>query len=137
MDTQQPHISEIGATTSRNTRPCIDTVISVPDSAGVDACIAASDVTTPDDEEKRKESERQACFEGAVKKKLNIPSGYSKVAVLLVRWHESVDEYAGGHAEEVSIVSRTIHPGPSHGTVKRSFLSMGTTKVLTHNRPRD
>jgi hypothetical protein len=104
MDTQQPRNPETRTTTGRSARPCVDTALSEPEAPVMDACITVNDVTTPDDKEKRKDSERQACFEAAVKRKLNIPSGYSKVAVLLVRWHESIDEYAAGHTEEVSSV---------------------------------
>ena len=45
--------------------------------------------------------EKQAWFENAVREKLDLPIGYVKVAVLVVRWHEEVDEWPAEHSEEV------------------------------------
>ena len=51
----------------------------------------------------KEESERQAWFQNAVNGAMDIPIGYLKVAVLIVRWHEDIDEYAEGHTTEVRI----------------------------------
>jgi len=59
-------------------------------------------VIKPGDVEKKRESERQAWFQNAANEELNIPTGYLKVAVLIVRWHEEVDAFRNGHDEEVS-----------------------------------
>ncbi|KAF1939946.1 hypothetical protein EJ02DRAFT_407390 [Clathrospora elynae] len=78
-------MSEQNTTTSRETQHCTD---------------APTDVTTPDDKDKIDQSAKRGWFEGAVKKTLNIPSGYVKVAVLVLRWHEDIDDYAAGHTTE-------------------------------------
>lgn len=59
-------------------------------------------VIKPNDEEKKRESERQAWFQNAVNERLNIPTGYLKVAVLVVRWHDEIDQFRKGHDEEAS-----------------------------------
>lgn len=53
------------------------------------------------------EAEMQACFENATKKALNIPSGYRKVAVLIIRWHKDIDDESNRekHSKEVSNIS--------------------------------
>ncbi|KAJ4316065.1 hypothetical protein N0V94_005623 [Neodidymelliopsis sp. IMI 364377] len=53
----------------------------------------------------KNEADTQTLFDNAVKKALNIPSGYEKVAVLVVRWDESVDDpqFRAGHDEEVRV----------------------------------
>jgi hypothetical protein len=59
-----------------------------------------------------KEAEMQACFENATKKALNIPSGYRKVAVLIIRWHKDIDDESNRdeHSKEVSDVPNIITP---------------------------
>jgi hypothetical protein len=84
-------------TTDRNPLPCIDS----PCSAASETCTAAN-VTTPDDKDKIDQSRKRGCFEEAVKKRLNIPSGYVKVAVLVLRWHPDIDDFAEDHTNEVS-----------------------------------
>jgi hypothetical protein len=63
-------------------------------------------VCTPEDEaakkELKEETERQAWFQNEVNDRLDIPNGYLKVNVLIIRWHEDIDEFEG-HNEEVSI----------------------------------
>jgi hypothetical protein len=56
-----------------------------------------------------KEAEMQACLENATKKALNIPSGYRKVAVLIIRWRYDIDDERDreGHSNEVSGTSNT------------------------------
>lgn len=60
----------------------------------------------PEDEdakrELKKESERQTWFQNEANDTLKIPNGYLKVSVLIIRWHEDIDEFEG-HNEEVSI----------------------------------
>ena len=60
-------------------------------------------VITPDDVEKKLEIERKALFENTVNEKLKIPTAYFKVAVLIVRWNETVDGFREGHSEEVFV----------------------------------
>jgi hypothetical protein len=63
-------------------------------------------VCTPEDEaakkELKEETERQSWFQNEVNDRLDIPNGYLKVNVLIIRWHEDIDEF-DGHNEEVSI----------------------------------
>jgi hypothetical protein len=49
------------------------------------------------------EADTQAYFDNAVKEAMNIPNGYERVAVLVVRWDESLDDpmFRAGHDEEV------------------------------------
>jgi hypothetical protein len=56
-----------------------------------------------------KEAEMQACFENATKKAMNIPSGYRKVAVLIIRWRHDIDDERDreGHSNEVSSTTDT------------------------------
>ncbi|KAF2113490.1 hypothetical protein BDV96DRAFT_549394 [Lophiotrema nucula] len=59
-----------------------------------------------EDEEKAKrllqrESERQLWFQNEVNNRLQIPNGYLKVALLIIRWDEKIDDLAG-HTEEVT-----------------------------------
>lgn len=51
----------------------------------------------------KNEADSQTLFENAVKQKLNIPNGYEKVAVLVVRWDDDLDDpkFKEGHDEEV------------------------------------
>lgn len=53
-------------------------------------------------QELQRESERQAWFQNESNVHLNIPNGYEKVAVLIIRWDDSIDEFKG-HEEEVSV----------------------------------
>lgn len=59
----------------------------------------------PDDDEKKEETQRQAWFENAIKKELNIPNSYLQIAPLIIRWDPAIDEYADGHTKEVSCSS--------------------------------
>ena len=91
-----------------------------PESALSDSC-----VVSPDDDEKRKETQRQAWFENAIKKKLNIPNSYLQVAPLIIRWDPEIDDYDEGHTSEVSIKQGTMArfcPSPLRGfSRRRSF----------------
>lgn len=64
--------------------------------------VIAPEATTPDTCKQTKSTKR-ALFEDAVKKRLDIPTSYLKVAVLVIRWDEKIDQYAEGHTEEVSL----------------------------------
>ncbi|KAF2795883.1 hypothetical protein K505DRAFT_301288 [Melanomma pulvis-pyrius CBS 109.77] len=59
----------------------------------------------PEDEdakrELKKESERQTWFQNEANDTLKIPNGYLKVSVLIIRWHEDIDEFEG-HNEEIA-----------------------------------
>jgi hypothetical protein len=98
-------MAEQDTMTGRDPLPCTDSSCS----AASETCTAATNVTTPDDEEKIDQSAKRGWFEDAVKERLNIPSGYVKVAVLVLRWHEDIDEYAKGHTSEVSYFLHTFH----------------------------
>jgi hypothetical protein len=52
-----------------------------------------------------RETERQSWFQNSCSNILNVPNCYSHVAVLIIRWHEDIDEFQG-HSEEVSIPLR-------------------------------
>ena len=52
------------------------------------------------DRASQREAERQLLFQNEVNDALDIPNGYSNVAVLVVRWDESIDDFTG-HSEEV------------------------------------
>lgn len=49
----------------------------------------------------KREAERQAWFQNKSNNILEIPNGYLKVAVLIIRWHDEIDEFKG-HDEEVN-----------------------------------
>ena len=51
--------------------------------------------------ERKRDAVRQAMFQEASDEALNIPLGYLKVAVKIIRWDESIDDFKG-HTEEVS-----------------------------------
>jgi hypothetical protein len=48
------------------------------------------------------ETQRQACFENAIKKELKIPNSYVQVAPLIIRWDPEIDDHYAGHTAEVS-----------------------------------
>ena len=54
-----------------------------------------------DQEESQREPVRQAVFQRRSNQALKLPNGYLKVAVLIIRWDESIDDFKG-HTEEVS-----------------------------------
>lgn len=62
-----------------------------------------------DQQELKREPERQALFRNAANKALHLPNGYLKVAVLIIRWDETIDDFKG-HTKEVS----TALPIPPH-----------------------
>jgi hypothetical protein len=48
----------------------------------------------------KREADQQALFQKVSNDKLGIPNGYRKVEVLLIRWHESIDDFPA-HSDEV------------------------------------
>src|SRR5690242_10144807 len=50
----------------------------------------------------QREAVRQAIFQKGSNEALQLPNGYLKVAVLIIRWHEIIDDFKG-HTEEVSV----------------------------------
>jgi hypothetical protein len=54
-----------------------------------------------EERELKRESERQTWFQDESNNILDIPNGYLNVFVLLIRWHEDIDEFKG-HGDEVS-----------------------------------
>lgn len=61
-------------------------------------------VQQPDDpmqaQELAREAARQTLFQKTSNGVLEVPNGYRKVEVTIIRWHESVDDFEG-HTEEV------------------------------------
>jgi hypothetical protein len=53
-----------------------------------------------------REPTRQALFLNASNRALNLPNGYLKVEVLIIRWDESIDDFKG-HTEEVERATHT------------------------------
>jgi hypothetical protein len=72
------------------------------------APVPVDDLTFIDahDEEAKKElsheAERRTLFQNISNGILQIPNGYRKVEVLIIRWDESVDQFEG-HKQEVSL----------------------------------
>jgi hypothetical protein len=54
----------------------------------------------------QREPTRQTLFQKKCNDTLELPNGYLKVAVLIIRWDESIDDFKG-HTEEVGFKS---HP---------------------------
>ncbi|KAF2734547.1 hypothetical protein EJ04DRAFT_564123 [Polyplosphaeria fusca] len=54
-------------------------------------------------EDPRKQEEAKIVFENAVNEELDIPSGYLKTAVLMIRWDEGIDDpsFSAGHTSEI------------------------------------
>jgi hypothetical protein len=50
--------------------------------------------------ELKREADRQTRFQNVANEMLGSPHGYLKVEVLIIRWHESIDEF-DGHTQEV------------------------------------
>jgi hypothetical protein len=69
------------------------------------AVLDGAPVWPPEDEkeerELKRESRRQTWFQDEANNILDIPNGYLNVFVLIIRWHEDIDEFKG-HADEVS-----------------------------------
>lgn len=66
-----------------------------------DAASAQSARKEEENMERKRDAVRQAIFQEASDEALNIPLGYLKVAVKIIRWDESIDDFKG-HTEEVS-----------------------------------
>ncbi|PSN69311.1 hypothetical protein BS50DRAFT_572468 [Corynespora cassiicola Philippines] len=58
-------------------------------------------VSSPEIPKKKMESESQLWFQNAVNDKLKIPNSYMKVAVLVLRWNNDIDDHAEGHDKEL------------------------------------
>jgi hypothetical protein len=85
-------------TTSTNpiqsvTLSCLDSIVVVEDEA----------ILHDDDKEAKerlkREAEQQALFQKVSNDRLGIPNGYRQVQVLLIRWHESIDDFPAHSAE--------------------------------------
>ncbi|KAH7382740.1 hypothetical protein DE146DRAFT_240565 [Phaeosphaeria sp. MPI-PUGE-AT-0046c] len=53
-----------------------------------------------------REPKRQALFQTNSNKALELPDGYLKVAVLMIRWDESIDDFKDRHTEEIARLER-------------------------------
>lgn len=51
---------------------------------------------------KKKEAQRQACFDNTIKDQLKLPNNYLEANVLMIRWAPEIDAFAKGHNKEVS-----------------------------------
>lgn len=60
-----------------------------------------STCTAVEEAEKKAELQRRIWFENGMKRTFRIPSGYVTIAVLVIRWHDAVDDYKEGHDSEV------------------------------------
>ncbi|KAF2125114.1 hypothetical protein P153DRAFT_434790 [Dothidotthia symphoricarpi CBS 119687] len=58
--------------------------------------------------EKEKEAEYATCFENVVKAELDIPNGYAKVVVLIIRWDDEIDDFKEGHDKEIRRLRRVL-----------------------------
>jgi hypothetical protein len=96
-------MAEKDTMTDEGVESCNSLPVSIGESAPKHTCATTTDVTTPDDEEKIRESAKRGWFEAGVNKSLKIPTGYVKVAVLVLRWAEYCDDYAKGHTDEVRV----------------------------------
>lgn len=63
--------------------------------------------TEIDPKESVREPERQALFQKRSNKTLELPNGYLKVAVLIIRWDPSIDDFEG-HTEEVNATDPSV-----------------------------
>jgi hypothetical protein len=90
-----------GAASFRNSSPVKlsrkNTVV-IPEDAA-DAQFARKE---EEDMERDRDALRQAVFQEASDEALEIPVGYLKVAVKIIRWDESIDDFYEGHTKEVS-----------------------------------
>ena len=53
----------------------------------------ASVIKTVGEEAQTEEVQMQVCFQNAISEEMNIPDGYLKVAVLMLRWDRSLDQF--------------------------------------------
>jgi len=60
----------------------------------------------PEDIEAQKKADKQQCFQMAMNQKMDLPVGYSKVSVLIIRWDESIDQLP--HTQEASTATIMI-----------------------------
>jgi hypothetical protein len=91
------------ASCSNNCQSPTPNPVSLQNSALSTAVLRPEDVVAK--EELKREAERQTLFQKVSNEILDIPSGYRKVEVLIIRWDESVDEFKG-HDGEVRICRR-------------------------------
>lgn len=61
-------------------------------------------IVSASDSDKKEETQKQAWFENAIKKKLKIPNSYVQVAVLIIKWDPELDNYSKGHEKEVRTI---------------------------------
>ncbi|KAI8938545.1 hypothetical protein NX059_004431 [Plenodomus lindquistii] len=90
------------ATSEFDARVTIEPALPSQSVGATEPCKTETEITTLDYVEKREQSIKHAYFENSVKERLNIPTGYVKIAVLVIRWHQDVDQYAKGHTEEIA-----------------------------------
>ncbi|KAF3037639.1 hypothetical protein E8E12_005056 [Didymella heteroderae] len=98
MGTQQPHHETVPFTATGEAHLGVLTGADL----SRNLCDDESCAVSPTDDEKKEETQRQAWFENAVKKKLNIPNSYIQVAPLIIRWSPEIDDYDDGHTSEIA-----------------------------------
>lgn len=95
-----------------------------------------STCTAVEEAEKKAESQRRIWFENGMKRTFRIPSGYVTIAVLVIRWHDAVDDYKEGHDSEVWSLDTTrdirliayIYRLPSLSSFSNATLATNTKK---------
>ncbi|KAI4922709.1 hypothetical protein J4E90_001142 [Alternaria incomplexa] len=63
----------------------------------------------------KREAERRTLFQKTSNNALDIPNGYRKVEVLILRWDESIDEFKDGHNKEVQRLKWLFSKGLGYG----------------------
>jgi hypothetical protein len=61
-----------------------------------------------DAEELKREAARRTLFQKISNNQFDIPNGYRKVEVLILRWDESIDDFGKGHNQEVKLRSMEV-----------------------------
>ncbi|KAF1830725.1 hypothetical protein BDW02DRAFT_633411 [Decorospora gaudefroyi] len=104
------------------------------------------DILSPDDEEAKieltREAERQTLFQKISNDVLKTPNGYRKVEVLIIRWHESIDEFKD-HKQEIERLKTIFTAGFGYGCTVKSICNSSSPQVdlnhhvLSHVREHD
>ncbi|OCL11251.1 hypothetical protein AOQ84DRAFT_386966 [Glonium stellatum] len=89
---------------------------------------AASAIKTVEEEAQKREAQMQLCFQNAISKEMNIPDGYLKVAVLMIRWDRNIDEFAE-HGQEIAQLQRVFEEGFNY---KCELVELNTDKKPQH-----
>ena len=92
----------------------------------------------------KREAERRTLFQKTSNNVLDIPNGYRKVEVLILRWDESIDEFKDGHNQEVTYTAhqcermmliRCVGPETRKAILQRPWLRRYSRKYQEHWQP--